>query len=406
MAHAEREGRRILIFGAGRIGRGFISHLATRSGYRVRFVDPDAGVVGRLNQGGCYTVHVMGAPERSQTITGVSALQLGDAAALRQAVDEHDLMATAVGGQNLASLGALLGAALRSRLDIPQSRPVDVLVCENYKDAAAILRGAIIEGAADPRFAAWAERNLGVVATQILKTCTIPDAALRPGPLDVQVENAWRLPCDRAAFRGGIPPIEGLEPKDDFGFAAIQKLYTYNCTNAVISYLGHLRGHQWLCEAAVDPLIDKVVVDVMAETQPAYVAEFNFDPQTQQAFHTQAIQKYRDQTIRDPIQRNARDIERKLGPEDRLVGPALLVLKHGGTPTGLCMGIAAALHYTDPGDPPTCRVRSMLATHGLTHTLQAVCGLTPDHPLVPLIEKSIASLAPFNRIGAKLLASR
>lgn len=48
-----------------------------------------------------------------------------------------------------------------------------------------------------------------------------------------------------------------------------------------------------------------------------------------------SLAKLRNPDITDHIRRNARDPIRKLGPHDRLVGPALLVMKHGGKPEGL-----------------------------------------------------------------------
>ncbi|MEJ7679095.1 MAG: hypothetical protein WKG06_14815 [Segetibacter sp.] len=57
------------------------------------------------------------------------------------------------------------------------------------------------------------------------------------------------------------------------------------------------------------------------------------------------MKKYTDPTINDQIERNANDTRRKLSKEERLVGPALLCLKHGRIPYAYAKAIAAAYYY-------------------------------------------------------------
>ena len=44
----DREAPMALIFGAGKVGRGFLGHLLSRSDYQLCFVDRDAALVERL----------------------------------------------------------------------------------------------------------------------------------------------------------------------------------------------------------------------------------------------------------------------------------------------------------------------------------------------------------------------
>ena len=55
--------------------------------------------------------------------------------------------------------------------------------------------------------------------------------------------------------------------------------------------------------------------------------------------------KYQDRTIRDPIERNARDPVRKLGRFERLIGPINLCKEHDLPHESLLVGVAAALQY-------------------------------------------------------------
>lgn len=403
MQDSDRTKRRILIFGAGRIGRGFIAHLAKQSGYAVSFVDANAQLIDALKEAGRYRIFVMGAAEKDDQIEGFEAMTLDDTDRLGEAIATHDLFATAVGGPNLERVGAALadGLARRAARGAP---PVDVLLCENYKDPAALLSRAVGEARGAPS-SDWLEANLGLVETQILKTVTTPEPERRAGSLDLQVEDAWRLPCDLAAFRGEVPALVGLDPQPDFHAGLLKKVYSYNCTNAVIAYLGFLKGHHWLSEAANDPAIDTVARGVIDETLPALANTFNADPDEQRAFQEAALRKYRDRTIRDPITRNARDTSRKLAAGDRLVGPAQLAIEHGTEPRHLALAIAAALHYADPNDPGTVRIQRMLREHGLNHTLETVCELAADSALAQLVRSRVSDVAAFNVRGVPLIES-
>ncbi|MCH2375173.1 MAG: mannitol-1-phosphate 5-dehydrogenase, partial [Planctomycetes bacterium] len=76
------------------------------------------------------------------------------------------------------------------------------------------------------------------------------------------------------------------------------------------------------------------------------------------------------------------DPRRKLSRTDRLIGPALLALKHGIKPRAIVEGVLAAVHFPDldgqrlidhfPGSDP----------HGL---LTEVCELRSDEPLYEYI---------------------
>ncbi len=116
----------------------------------------------------------------------------------------------------------------------------------------------------------------------------------------------------------------------------------------MITYLGAKKGYTELYEAANDAEILAAAHKAARETSDAQLAEYGFDPQEQQEWVNAAFAKFADRNIPDPIARNGADPARKLGKEDRLVGPALLALKHGIYPEGLLQGILACLVYEDP----------------------------------------------------------
>lgn len=395
--------KRVLIFGAGKIGRGFIGHLFHRSGYELTFIDPVAGVVNQLNRTGKYPLYVLGAPEKNETVPIARAILSSSTDEAEQAISRHDLFATSVGGPNLGSVGELLGRGLLRRLKGGNRDDANVIICENYKDPAALLRKACYAAAGD-ELELWGQDHLGIAETQVLRSCIEPDAQMRQrDPLAIQVQDWWVLPCDGAAFKGEPPQCNGLRLKANFQNELIRKVYTYNCSNAVISYLGYLKGYKMLYEAANDSEILEITHRAYAESGLGLVAECQLDPTEQEGLQNLALTKYKDRNILDPIERNGRDTQRKLSPTDRLLGPANLCLKHGGTPTSLALAIAAGLHYAASDDPGTRHVQQILHSNGLKAAIQDVCKVQPDSSIGLLIRQGASKLAQFNKIGISLV---
>jgi mannitol-1-phosphate 5-dehydrogenase len=354
----------VVIFGAGRTGRGLVARIMAQADRPVVLVDRDRALVDRLAAAGAYPIDVIGAG--ITTIRPAAVLHLDDPA-WEGWLAQADLAFTAVVGTNLAGLGQRLGPVLARR----QGGPLAIITCENDAGAARTLASAA-GLAAGP--------GLGWVEAMVLTTCLAPEAG--EDPLLVRSQDLLRLPCDRAAFPTAPPTLAGLEPLPAFANQLKRKIWTYNAINAVISYLGAERGHTQLAAASTDPAIAAIARAAVADIDRALVAEFAFDPAEQAQWSAAALAKFADPRIHDPIARNAADPARKLRPDDRLIAPARLCLRHGIQPTALASAIRAAARYRDPGQP------SPLERHGsLAAVLEQVCGLRRNEPLFALISQ-------------------
>lgn len=56
--------KKVIQFGAGNIGRGFIGLVLEQAGYHVVFADVNQEVIDKLNKDKSYTVHVMDGKEQ------------------------------------------------------------------------------------------------------------------------------------------------------------------------------------------------------------------------------------------------------------------------------------------------------------------------------------------------------
>lgn len=384
----------VLIIGAGKIARGYVGHLVALSQTPLSFVDVNANVVRLLNERGGYTVHILGNPAKSMTVTGVAALDSADPR-VAQAVAEAGVVFVSVGGPNLPAVAATLAPGLAARR-AAGGQALNIICCENWHRPADLLRQQLAERLASDDDRAYLDTRVGIAEATVLRSCIEPtDEQRAADPLAVQAQDYWELQIDAAALVEDLPPIAGLLPVANFRAALERKLFTYNAGNAAIAYLGALRGHRFLSEAANDPMILEVAQGVYDESGAAICARHGYTAEEQAAFAQQSLRKYQDATIADPVERNVRDPLRKLGRHDRLIGPACLALEYGIQPDDLALAIGAALSYTNPQDAAAVKLQEMLATEGLDAVLQQVCGLEPDGVLARLVKARLPEVAAF-----------
>lgn len=369
-----------LIFGAGKIARGFLGQILYNAGVSTTFVDSSESLVKLLNERGRYTVNVLGAKEKNSVVTGYRAIALQDSEEIAKAARDARIIFTAMGGKNLEAAAPHIAKALANT-----ERPVNVITCENWKQPAQLLRRLILENTPGVR-AGFAE------AVVMRSAIEARPEELQQDALWVNVQNFWRLPLDADALIAPLPEVPELEPMHDFRGFLERKVYTYNSANGTVAFLGSLLGLTYIAEAARDPRVSAVLEKVYMETGRALSVRYGISLEEQLEFAGTSRAKLRDEVIVDTLERNARDPLRKLGPDDRLVGPALLALRYGVRPVGLATAIAAAVYYTSPGDSSAESLQSMREKHGAGAVLENVCKLEPNSELYALVMEKIQEM--------------
>lgn len=376
--------RQAVVFGAGKIGRGFLGQLFCQSGYFITFVEAVPLVAEELNRRGAYTIQVAADPPSRFRVEGFRALAARQVEAVGEAVARADIAATSVGVPNLPGLGPLVAAGLQRRL-ARRGGPLDVVVCENLLDAPNVLRRKVLESMPET-LRQVVDEALGCVGTVVSRMVPdIPPEFVRKDPLYTSVEPYCILPVDSTAFKAGIPPVQGFEPCDKIHGFEERKLFTHNCGHAVAAYLGFLAGYRYTWEAMADPEVLGASRGAMEESGRALIPRHGFRPEDYRAHVEDLLSRFANRGLGDTVARVGRDVLRKLGRMDRLVGAARLCEEYGVPPRNIALGIAAALLYREPSDPSASLMARLIGESGLEGFLQAHCGIRPDEPLGELV---------------------
>jgi len=324
-----------VILGAGKTGRGFLARLLGDSPFDIVFVDPSKQLVEQINTDGGYNIHFFGGKRAPYPVKGVRAA-LPDSDEALDWMTRATTIFTAVGEQNIAALVPTLLRVLDRRRE--EGRPkLSLFVCENGVTPAAPLTSAFASREAEIEIAG---------AAIFCSTIELPGAQL-----DIQSEPYDELPYDLEHLTA-FAPLLWMKATPNFPALLKRKIYTYNCFSGCIAYLGAYKGYRWYAEAALDPEIAAILDRIAEPLNQAIAKIFGIDIKEQRRFSQAALRKFSDSTIRDDIPRNARNVIRKLAPNDRLVAPALLIQENGGSIDALALTMAAALLYRGPDEKP------------------------------------------------------
>jgi mannitol-1-phosphate 5-dehydrogenase len=368
---------RAVVIGPGKIGCGMLVPLLVDAGWDVTLGVRTDERAERVRRAGGWAVRDTSLARTSQ-VRGVRPVVVGGAR-FDAAVAAADLVVVAVGVGNVARLGGPLARALAGR---PADRPLDVWVVENDDCAGpledAVARAACASGLALPPIG---------VASAVATVAVGRGSWDAPGRPTFVGDGHRTLAVDATRLRTPVPELPGVRATRSYAAELAAKLYVFNLGHAVAGYLGWLRGHETVDAAAADPLLRPIVVGCLLESRRAVLAahpELGGDAHGPVA---EALRRYADAELADPITRVARDPLRKLSPADRLLGPARLIeAVTGRVPAHLALAIAGALLYRAPDDAEAGELHRLLGRHGLRHVLSTVCGLE-DEPLAGAIEQ-------------------
>jgi mannitol-1-phosphate 5-dehydrogenase len=372
-------------FGAGNIGRGFTGQLFSEAGFEVVFVDVVPEVVGLLNERRTYPIRIASDRLETVTIQNVRAVNGRDLAAVAKEIVSADLMCTAVGVNALPHIAPALAAGIQARAEASVGQPVNIIICENLQHMADFLKGEVAK-ALPERYHDYLDKNVGFVESVVGRMVPVmTEAQKREDPLLVIVEPYKHLPIAKSGIKGGFPNIPGIELADNFQGYVDRKLYTHNCGHAASAYFGYIKGYEFIYQAMRDEQVNSAVRDVLAETGDALIRKHGFSRDEHQAHIEDLLSRFANVALGDQVSRVGGDLLRKLGPEDRLVGAARLVVEAGFFPESVCKAIAAALHFDPPTDPSAPRVQAMLKANGVEKTLEEISKLPIDSDLTRAI---------------------
>ncbi len=322
--------RKIVIFGAGKIGRSFIGQLFGRGGYKLVFIDVDPVITERLNSRGSYRIVIKGEKDEEIIISNLTAIKASDKQMVSETVSSAGILAVSVGKNALEKVIPVIAAGLELRQNRNPGCPLDIIIAENMRDAADFM-GDQLKKYLPPDYPVG--KLVGLIETSIGKMVPIMTLAeLEKDPLVIYAEPYNTLILDGKGFKSPIPDIEGLAPKNNIKAWVDRKAFIHNLGHSTAAYFGYFRHPQAIYIYEV--LDDREVYDFTRDTmlQSAEILRIvypdDFTARDLEDHIDDLIFRFRNKALKDTIFRVGQDLARKLSTDDRFMGAIHLAMQY------------------------------------------------------------------------------
>jgi len=368
-------------FGSGAIGRGFVGLFLHQAGYEVVFVDVSDTMVDLINTNKSYTVTEVGADgSRQVNVSNIRAINSKtDPEEVKKEIASADIVTCAVGVHILKWIAPLIAEGINNR-NIEELGPLTVIACENAIGNTDQLRGhmeavlsKVVRDSPD-KYARFANCAVDRI---------VPAQEGTTG-LDIRIEAFYEWVVELVPFKRDVTPPEipainyvpNLEPY------ITRKLYTVNTAHATAAYHGRLAGYKTIAKAMEDPQIRDITRGCITEAAKFIVDKFDISEKEQLEYVEKIISRISNPALEDPVDRVGRSPLRKLGRNDRLVGPAAALAERGWPHHHLLFTIKQAFQFVDvDGDTESHELARILSTQDAKQVVEKVCELKPADAL-------------------------
>ncbi len=372
--------KKIVIFGAGKIGRSFIGQVFNLSGYEVVFVDINKQLVDLMNQQKQYRIVIKnGEKDEMLIIRNVRGICLEEEERLIAELSDTKIISFSVGQQGLAAAIPILTRSLVVRREKHGDVPLDIIIAENIRNADTLIREELKKQLPSDYLL---EQLVGLVETSIGKMVPImTQKDIEEDPLQVFAESYNSLIVAKKSFKNPIPDVPFLAPKENIKAWVDRKLFIHNLGHATTAYLGFKTYPDAVYISEI--LEDKKLLDTVKQTmlqsadilQALYPGEFT--PVQLEEHIDDLIGRFRNKSLKDTIFRVGCDLYRKLGSEDRLAGPVHAALRLGKPYHLILDAIIAGISFRAKDENgnyfPSDRLFFEEAIKGIRYILENVC---------------------------------
>jgi len=348
--------KKLLIYGAGAIGRGYLPRVFTQDQFEYYFVEKNELIRNQLNEKKCYTSYM--------TVDGTYDIKKIQVKHCYKSDDELDIISQA--DAILIAVGPRNFMQLQNKF-INTSLPI--ISFENDSNMPVLMRNKT--------------RNENVVFAipDVITSNTAPGELLKDDPLCIITEYGRCFIDEKVKFLGGdCDYVDSQELAKQWH----AKLYIHNTPHCIAAYFGNLLNVEYLHEGMRYPSIVEIVNGTMNEMKQMLRKKYNIDNDFLDFYANKELQRFSNAILFDPISRVAREPFRKLALKERLIGAAALCLSVGIVPYNLIKGIMAAFCFDKENDSDFY-IKHLIKSLSPEDFLRIIIGLRPGEALFELL---------------------
>ena len=355
---------KIVIIGAGAIGRGFLPWCFNLKKYELVFVDNNSFIIETMKKNKGYTSFMVKNGKLEEKYIDVNYAFHLEEFDLSQLTDVNSIY-MAVGPRNV--LKASKGF---KNINCP------IVLCENDEATVVTLQKALNYN------------RIYFAIPDVITSNGASDENLKKDTLAIHTENGELFVDERAADTlGNIQYVNEEELKKQWA----AKLFLHNTPHCVAAYLGALLGLRYVHEPMKIKATREIVIGTMNEMLTALKASWKIPHEFLEWYAEKEISRFSNELLMDPISRVAREPFRKLELNGRLIGASQMCFRYGFVPYNIVKGITAAILFENEEDNDSNII--ILRSHlPINVFLTYIIGLRPGEVLEDLLSSEYDKL--------------
>ena len=379
---------KIIIWGAGKIGRGFVGEIFFNAGYELVFVDAAESLIKQLNDQGQYTVlKYRNADTKLKTVVkNYTAIHSSDKAKIAEEAAECSLMALAIFPGIFEEVANNIAEIIQKRIDGKITQPLDIIMCANISGPSKMMETMLL-GVLNDEQKKYYEKYVGLIDSLVIRMAVQPtEEMIKDDSLVILTNGYETLTLDKLGFKGDLVEVDGIAYTENIHAEEVRKMYTYNMVHALYSYLGFQKGYEYVEACTRDAEIQKNAIGALDEVGEALSIVFGFEKDDMDKWKHDVLENMANPILMDKVARVGADPIRKLKKNDRLTGPALLCKNNGVYPYYLTKAIAHAFLFGDETDKNAAIVREYAEYYGIKKAAEKYCQLDGEPEVIGMIE--------------------
>ena len=340
------------------------------------FINGSPVTIDKLNEQGYYTLFTAKADgldkRRIEGFEAYSSKRDFDVCVER--LQKVDLIAVALYPGAYPSVADLLAKTIAKRMETGLEEPLNVMFFVNMVFTARTFKKMLRERLDDQQWA-YCEKHVGLIEALTHRGGYNPtEEMLAEDPLCISTGEGEVLPVGDC-FVGEKPDMPYMQFVDRIEGRMVKKVWCGNMRHCTTACIGKARGAKYTFECAKDQYVRKCADYAKVEAKFGIAKEFGFT----QAEIDEGVDlnwdSMKNPNAKDDVDRVCADPIRKLGHDERFIGPALLCLKYGMVPYFLSRGAAYLLMYVNENDASAEEIQAYRKENGDEKTILKYCGL-------------------------------
>lgn len=365
---------KIIIVGAGRLGKGFIGETFNKSGWDISFLDKDLRVVEELNKNGSYhvTVHRHDRIEE-RTVSNYKAYTYENTDKLTEDIVNADVIALVVYPEDFNHAIDKIADALIVRIGANPDKNLDILCLTNKNNLMEGFNKLFLEKLKTKNNIDWFNNHVSLRDTIIRRSTDADDN------ISLQVRTTAVLSLlIQSPLLVSLKDVEWMEECQNLALLKELKVFLVNGPHVTAAFAGYLKGYKTINETAADRECLRLIAKVRKEIYEGILKGYAI---SKEELDKLSIFPKAKGEMEDYITRVAFDPIRKLGRNDRLTAIALVCLEQGIEPEGIAQSIANGFAYDYEHDHNAVAIQNYIKVKGIDNAIVKYCGIEHSTPL-------------------------